>query len=83
MIKKTIITSSILLSFFLSQSALANCKSELDAANKAQDERNRACHEVSKPLSEKKKSDASSADCKSKDNAYKAAKKRLQNCTNK
>ncbi|MEL7217721.1 MAG: hypothetical protein AAGK01_04735 [Pseudomonadota bacterium] len=62
--------------------AYANCKSQVDAATKAQAERDKACAIAAMPLSKKTAKQVKQGDsvCRAKDKVYQAAAKRLHDC---
>lgn len=62
--------------------AHANCKSEVDAALKAQRERDRECDIAAKPITQKTPSQIKQgySVCKAKQKAYEKAAKRLHDC---
>jgi len=79
---KIVTATSIVATVFLSPPAHANCKVEADAANNAQNERNKECAIAAKPISKKTAKQIKQGDavCKKKDDEYKKAKKKLTAC---
>lgn len=83
LVSKVAIFATLTLSVLISQQAMANCKAEVDAAARAEDQRNAACNSASKSLKNKTLKEIAEGDskCKAKENEYKKAKKSLSACT--
>lgn len=83
LVSKIAIFATLTLSVLISQQAMAGCKAEVDAAAKAEDQRNAACNSASKSLKDKTLQEIAQGDskCKAKENKYKKAKNNLSACT--
>ena len=80
-----IAVAGMLASVFFASPAFANCKTQADSAERAQDARNAACNSAGKSLKDKSLEEIKKGDkvCKKKEEAYKKAKKYLKQCTDK